>query len=50
MELDLQQESAIATVIAVESLPCSMLGQKKILRLRATKLNDDLFTIITQGI
>lgn len=34
MELDLRQEIAIATVIGVESLPCSMLGQKKIFTIK----------------
>jgi len=33
MEFDLQQEKAIATIIGVDSLPCDIVGQKKIFKI-----------------
>ena len=42
MEIDRQQEIVIATVIGVESLPCSILGQKKIFTIKGEELTGNL--------
>jgi len=42
MELDLQQEFVITTVIGVEGLPCSMLGKKKVFIITGEGRNRDL--------
>jgi hypothetical protein len=42
MALDSQQEIVIATVIGVEGLPCSIVGQKKIFTIKGEGLTGNL--------